>query len=97
MKQGFATLFLALALTSCGSSKPKSDQANCEQLKHGMSYAQVIERMGQPEYDRITDYPGPGRALGYSTPALASGPIEVELAGTGQELQVVELTCKGQS
>ena len=62
-----------------------------------MSYAQVIEQMGQPDFERTTDYPAPGRSLGYSTPALSSSPIEIQLAGSGQDLHVVGLSCSGQS
>ena len=96
MRQFLVGLGFLLVLTSCDSGKARSDRFNCEQLKEGTSYADVIRIMGQPEFEREIDYPGPGRSLTYSTPALASGPITVQLSGSAKDLRVDYLQCNGQ-
>jgi hypothetical protein len=97
MKQLLVSVCFALILTSCDSGKVRSDRSNCEQLKEGMPYAEVLRIMGQPEFERTTDFPGPGRSLTYSTPAFASGPITVQLAGSDNDLRIDYLQCKGQN
>jgi hypothetical protein len=87
---------LVLGLAACDSREVRTDRSNCERLKEGMSYPEVLAVMGASHTEMATDYPSPGRNIMYGTPAFASGPISVHFLGSDQNLRVDYLQCNGQ-
>ena len=88
----FAIVFLSF-LTACAPEEVMVDRKNCEQLKEGMSLAEVIAVMGEPKSQERSDEPG--LVLYYSEGYLAPGPVTIRLIGTDEDLQVDRTLCQG--
>jgi hypothetical protein len=82
-------------LSACGSGEVEREQANCARLKQGMSESEVLAIMGPPRSQYVTDFPKAGKSLEYSEGVMASGPLTVQLSGSGENLSLEYALCHG--
>ena len=86
---------IAACLTGCQSKQVLADMANCAKVKSGMSPQDVQAIMGHS----VTEHVPPGNLgmfLYYSEPRMASGPITIHFAKSGDRYRVDYAECKGQ-
>ena len=88
-------VFVATCLTGCQPKQVVLDMASCAKVRVGMSRQDIVEIMGRS----VREHLSPDKlemVLFYSEPRMASGPITIHLAKSGDRYLVDYAQCKGQ-